>query len=549
MDKKNKTKKILGGAIGNCVHVAGVLNFLQLAREEGYETISLGPAVPIKYFIETIKKEKPDIIAIGYRLSTNACRKILLDFKEKLSKENLLNKNFVFGGTVSTARIAQKTGMFKKIFDGTQSLNEIISFLKNTTYKKEKKQYSNNLVERIRNKYPYPLIRHHIGLSTVKKTIQAVKEIAKAGVLDVVSIAPDQTAQESFFRPSAQKNKTKGAGGVPIRTENDLIEIYQATRRGNYPLVRCYSGTNDVFKWAEMLIKTIKNAWTAIPLFWYNQMDRRGPRSLFQTIQEAQSLIKWHANKGIPVEINDSHQWSLRYAPDAMAVADAYLAAYNAKKLGVKYYISQYMLNTPPQVSLIGDLAKMLAKIEMIETLHDKSFQSFREVRPGLLSFPPDLDAAKGQLAFSTMIGMALEPHIFHVVAYCEGQYAAGAKEIIESAKISNYIIKKYKQEFPIKTLLSDPAIEKKKEQLKKDAQAILTTIKKIGGGYEDPLTEPAVLIKAVKIGILDAPNLINSQVANGKILTIPVKGNYVSINPCTRQPISEKKRMKNIKL
>jgi methanogenic corrinoid protein MtbC1 len=52
-------KKILGASIGSDVHVAGLLNFLELAKREGYETVNLGAAVPISRVIESIEKEKP----------------------------------------------------------------------------------------------------------------------------------------------------------------------------------------------------------------------------------------------------------------------------------------------------------------------------------------------------------------------------------------------------------------------------------------------------------------------------------------------------------
>jgi hypothetical protein len=87
------------------------------------------------------------------------------------------------------------------------------------------------------------------------------------------------------------------------------------------------------------------------------------------------------------------------------------------------------MFNTPPETSFIMDLAKMLAKIELIESLHDDRFISVRETRTGLYSMPPDFNFAKGQLAASTMLQMQLEPSIMHVVAYCESSYAAKPHE------------------------------------------------------------------------------------------------------------------------
>ena len=64
-----KTKKILGAAIGNCIHVAGLMNFLALAEQEGYTTLFLGPAVPIPKLVQSIKEQEPDIVAVSYRLT------------------------------------------------------------------------------------------------------------------------------------------------------------------------------------------------------------------------------------------------------------------------------------------------------------------------------------------------------------------------------------------------------------------------------------------------------------------------------------------------
>ena len=56
--------------------------------------------------------------------------------------------------------------------------------------------------------------------------------------------------------------------------------------------------------------------------------------------------------------------------------------------MGVKDYIAQYMFNVPPSISPAMDLAKMLAKIEMIEGLQDRNFTVYRQARAGLASLP-----------------------------------------------------------------------------------------------------------------------------------------------------------------
>ena len=66
-------------------------------------------------------------------------------------------------------------------------------------------------------------------------------------------------------------------------------------------MIRTYSGTDDFIRLAEMYVETIKIAWPAIPLFWFNQMDGRGPWSLEDSISEHQTLMRWYGVRGIPV--------------------------------------------------------------------------------------------------------------------------------------------------------------------------------------------------------------------------------------------------------
>ena len=61
--------KIIGASLGNCVHVGGVLNFLQLAEQYGYNTTFLGPAVSVDELIGAVIESDPDIVAVGYRLT------------------------------------------------------------------------------------------------------------------------------------------------------------------------------------------------------------------------------------------------------------------------------------------------------------------------------------------------------------------------------------------------------------------------------------------------------------------------------------------------
>ena len=168
------------------------------------------------------------------------------------------------------------------------------------------------------------------------ETLDGIAAIAEARVLDVISLGIDQDAQENFFRPERQDPRRTGAGGVPVRHADDYRSLYAASRRGNYPLLRTYSGTDDFVRLAEMYVETINIAWAAVPLFWFNAMDGRGPHDLESSIREHQKLMAWYGSRSIPVELNEPHHWGMRDAPDVVFVIAAYLSAYNARAFGVR---------------------------------------------------------------------------------------------------------------------------------------------------------------------------------------------------------------------
>lgn len=550
--------KILGAAIGECVHVAGVYNFLRLAAEAKYETIFLGPAVDTGALIKALKETDPDIVGLSYRLSPDAAKRLLGEVRSTLVEAGEGHRRFVFGGTPPVGRVAQEAGWFEKIFDGTEGDEKVLAWLRAAAHlgapsirisgRREDQTTlpPQSLVERIEVQNPYPLIRHHFGLPSLADTIAGAAEIAEAGVLDVISLGPDQNAQESFFRPEEMASSQDGAGGVPVRRPEDFRAIYEASRRGNYPLVRSYSGTRDLIKMARMLKETINLAWGAIPLFWYSELDGRSTRRLEDAIAEAQQAMTWHAQAGIPVEVNEAHHWGLRDAPDAVVVAAGFLAAYNAKKAGVRGYVAQFMFNTPAATSFRMDLAKMLAMLDLISELEEAGrFRVWRQTRAGLASFPADLDLAKGQLASSTMLQMALKPHIVHVVAHCEADHAATPADIIEAVKIARGVIKNAIHGLP--DLAADPVIQERRRELVREARSTLEALRELAPASRDAWSDPETLGRAVRLGILDAPHLVASGVAPGRVKTRFTEGACVAVDPETSAPIKEHERISRI--
>lgn len=538
-------KMFLGAAIGNCVHVGGVVNFLRLAEDEGNKTEFLGAAVSIKRLIDTVFKIKPDVVSVGFRLTPESVIPLLDSLQEEIKSKKLSNITWLFGGTKPVADIARRYSFFSKIFDGTEDLDDTIQYIKGNNLREVKASYPQNLIDRISSKHPYPVLRHHFGLPSLEETFNGIKKIAESKVLDVISVGPDQNAQENFFTPERMNHDLDGAGGVPLRSLEDFKTLYECSRRGNYPLLRCYSGTAEVFQFAEFLKDTINNAWCAVPLCWYNVLDGRGTRDVFDSITEGQLLMKWHGERNIPIEVNESHHWSLRDAHDTIGVAMAFLAAYNAKKMGVKHYISQYMFNVPPSMHHKMDLAKMLAKIELIESLEDEDFKVFRQVRAGLASLSADLDVAKGQLAASTYLAMSVKPHIIHVVGFSEADHAAKPEDVIESCKIVRGVIRSTLH--GMADMTQDKSVIDRKNELISEARVLLDTLKKLYPESHDSWSDPAVLTDAIKRGIIDAPHLRGNPSAKGTLETRIIDGKCLAYSKKLGRAISESERLSEL--
>jgi len=536
-------KTVVAGALGECVHVAGVMNFLNLAEIAGWRTVFLGPAVPVDEFLRAAREEQADLVGVSYRLTPETGERLLGEFAEAADELRQSGTRFVFGGTPPVTQRARTLGFFERAFDGSEPPEEVLAFLRGESADRgDPASYPQTALERIAWKAPYPQQPHHFGLPTMEATLDGIAQIAEARVLDVISLGTDQDAQENFFHPERQNPRAKGAGGVPVRSAEDFRALYQASRRGNYPLLRTYSGTDDFIRLAELYMETIHNAWCAVPLFWFNQLDGRGPVSLEDSLRLHQELIRWYGERGVPVELNEPHHWGMRDASDVIFLVSAYLSAYNARAFGARDYIAQMMFNSPPGASDVMDLAKMLAILEMTAPLENENFRILRQTRTGLLSYPLEDNAARAHLSASIYLQMALKPHIVHIVGHTEADHAATAGDIIDACLMARQAVANALKGQP--DMLADPAVQARKEHLIAEAQLTLQAIRSLAEpGGPDPLTDPLVLGKAVRLGILDAPHLRGSKIARGVIKTRIIQGGCEAVHP-DGSPLSERERL-----
>ena len=535
---------VIGASLGNCVHVAGVVHFLNLAEDEGYETIFLGPAVSVGTVLENVEKHKPVMMGLSYRLTPENGVTIVRELIEKSA--GLKHKPiWIFGGTAPVSEKIRELNFFDVIFDGTDDIDDSITFLrtKKLPEKSGAELYATDLIGRLKQKSPYPLLRHHFGLPSFDETESGIAEIAESRVLDIISLGIDQNTQQFFFRPDDRIPQLDGAGGVPVYDSAGFEKLKAASGRGNYPLMRCYSGTADVIPLAEVLNETIGNAWCAVPLCWYNEIDGRGDRAIEDSIREAQGLMAFHGKLGIPVELNEPHHWGLRDAHDVISAAASYISAYNAKKYGVKDYISQYMFNIPNSMSFSMDLAKVLAQIELTESLADKNFRIYRQTRAGLPFLSGDSEVAKGQLAATTSLQMNVRPHIIHVVGYSEAIFAATPEVVIESCKIVRGVVRSCLNGNADAT--NDSRIKQRRDEIISEARYLLDFIKReYAAVSDDPLADADVLADCIKRGILDAPHIVKNEKFRGTLQTRVIDGKCLAWNGKTTSVMDERTRL-----
>ena len=127
---KQKTRTVVAGALGECVHVAGVTNFLHLAESAGWRTVFLGPAVSVDEMIAAAKREHADMVGVSYRLTPETGERLLGEFAESASELHERGVRFAFGGTPPVVERVRKIGFFERAFDGNEPPEAVLAYLK-----------------------------------------------------------------------------------------------------------------------------------------------------------------------------------------------------------------------------------------------------------------------------------------------------------------------------------------------------------------------------------------------------------------------------------
>ena len=495
-------------------HTLGVNSAAELLRECGYEVIIADEVISkamndIRYeenrkvIINWIIKNKVSRVGLSYRLDQNQAINMVGYFMKELKSGKLLSyqggpiKTVFFGGLPKTCEIIDKEHKgFVRTFKGGESVNESLekmdipkeriprSIIEGSLYDNLRMEFGKDIISSYnyekfepvdRDTYTEygtsndtaikridsnmkrsfaPLMRAHVGpysssvdrLDSVKEFISWAKYLAETRYLDILSIGSSQLTQSNFGED--WEDRLNG-GGVPVNSPEEYKMIAQASKP---LLVRTYAGTKNIPQLAKIHENTLNICWHALSLWWFNKLDERGPYDLYTNLKQHTETIKYIAKTNKPFEANVSHHFAFRGADDITYIVSAYLSAKLAKKMGIKTFILQNMLNTPRVTWGVQDLAKSRAMLTLVKELEDSSFRVLLQPRAGLDYFRPNLEEAKIQLAAVTALMDDIDPHnerspaIIHVVSYSEALHLATPDIINESIKITQYSLQEYRK-------------------------------------------------------------------------------------------------------
>ncbi len=382
---------------------------------------------------------------------------------------------------------------------------------KNFGTKKEK------VVDRImdaRKRNLPPIIRVHAGPyspereEAVKEFIDWSERLAESGFLDVLSIGTSQLTQERF---GDEWGNLPNGGGVPVNSPEEYAAIWKAAR----PMqVRTYAGTRKIRELAKMYEDTINIAWHALSLWWFSEIDGRGPNTVEKNLKEHMDTIKYIASVGKPYEANVPHHFAFRGSDDITYVVSDVIAAKAAKSLGVSDFIIQNMLNDPKYTWGVNDLAKTRATLHLVRELEGPGFRIYLQTRAGLNYLSHDTVKARKQLASVTALMDDIDPSntkspdIIHVVSYSEGHDLATPDVIDESIQITRHALDSYRnlrRKGEVYDMSDHPEVAERTKYLIDGARAILSAI---DSSVDDPYT-PEGLYKIFSSGFLPVPGMM----------------------------------------
>ena len=607
-----KNKFFVATTLANDPHTEGLHNASKIASLGGVQSVILPPSLDYEAFYNAINEHRPYFIGLSYRQNENVAVEELFKIINYFATTGLVKETddvkIQFAGLPKTIevlkdkihelplkvylceaspivldRITETVDYFEIIQNREEIINSIYEELvpkgieifdqladeavRNDDYKNEpplpipSTKACNDYITRIKEA-EFPVLRSHFGIphQTIIPTVEGIKELAEARVLDEISLGSSDLSQRYFGHPEMFET-LKNDGGVPYKDFSDLVALYQASRYGNFPGVKPYCHVTNLVEFVDQCLEAgmLKGVHQAVPLYWFNELDGRGPAIVRDSIKEHFAAVRKLAQCGIPVEMNDPNQWSSRLAHDTVIVTSYALISAVMTMCGVENMVLQMQFNKPKETGDYADLAKMSAGLEMARkiSLGRKNPASiFRETRTGIESLSSDMNLAKWQLARSTFLQMCMNPHIIHIVSYCEANYAARPADIIDSSKLIRRAIRIFREnQEDIMKEANSPIVNERKEYLINESSYLVNEIAKLNSKYQpSPIENIAqyvgdenVIASSIEKKYMSAPGIVNPKY-KGDFITKPMKYGMINLVDDYSNPriITEKKRIKN---
>lgn len=601
-------------------HTQGLFRVARLAREAGITAHVLPPGTPAEVLLERVRALDPEFLGLSYRLSPEVGLRELTGILGRLHEAGLLRragagprKVAVAGLPETMQRIeAQRAALpcpvhtMAQDTDRVRSARRVLGFLEvpearqaevlarlAAEYAPPRIALLDELAREVaagddyRNEPPLPvpseaarasyvrrieesdlpLLRSHYGVPapTIQPTVEGIERLAAARVLDEVSLGSSDLSQRFFGHPEAFEGR-KNDGGVPYRTFEDLVALAGAARRGNFPGVKPYAHVVDLVPFVETCLRAgmLRGAHQAVPLFWFNELDGRGPHTVAESLREHQATVRALAAHGLPVEMNDPNHWSSRWAHDTIIAVDYALITAVMLQAGVRDLVLQLQFQKPRETGDYADLAKMTASLELAGELLPPggAHRIWREVRTGIDSFDPDLGVARHQLARATLLQLYVEPSIIHLVSYCEAIHVAGDEDIVDSSRLVRRAVRVFRRHRDaLREALDTGEVRERRAHLVAEARVLLRAIAELAPGGPVPektplrtlgprLADPEALHQALSRGLLAAPGIFHPgyPAARGVATGVLAHGGLDALDPETAQPLREAHRLARLR-
>lgn len=597
-------------SLANDPHTEGMHNASKIAALGGVESLILPPSLSYESFYDAIDKYKPRYIGLSYRQNENVAVAEVFKVINYFVTSGLVTEKddvrIIFSGLPKTIkvlegkvaelplkiilnqsspnareRVTETVDYFEIVQNREKIIQQVFEELvpkgialfdqladetvRHDDYKNEpplaipSAKACSDYITRIQES-PIPVLRSHFGIpaDNILPTVDGIRQLAEARVLDEVSLGSSDLSQRYFGHPE-MFDKLKNDGGVPYKTFEDLVKLYQASRYGNYPGVKPYCHVVDLVNFVHQCLDAgmLRGVHQAVPLYWFNELDGRGPANVRDSIKQHFAAVRELVKFGIPVEMNDPNQWSSRWAHDTIIVTSYALVSAVMTMCGVQNMVLQMQFNKPKETGDYADLAKMQAGLEMAQRVakgRKISAPIFRETRTGIESLSADMNLAKWQLARSTMLQMCINPHIIHIVSYCEANYAARPEDIIDSSRLIRRAVRIFREhQHDIMKEINSPIVSERKEYLMKECEYLLREIAKLNPRYEycpieaiaQYVGDEGVIASSIEKKIMSAPGIINEKY-RGDFITKPLKYGMINVVNDYTHPtvITERERM-----